>query len=196
MSDEEPILLHEPNLMLAILRTAREGPASLDDAKAQLLAIRQVAEEPAPDDMADLKERLDEAYAFLAGATAIAILDDGRYRLTGRGEELLDRHPEGIDQTVLGDFPEFQRFLAQRSEGAAHEGGPRQTGPYQQLGPWRPEPNPRGPEDDPRLEVYLEGQQAFTEGKPADANPYARDSNAHLAWENGWCAARDAARES
>lgn len=196
MSDEEPILLHEPDLMLAILRAARERPATIDEAKAQLLGNLRTAEEPVPEDMVVLEERLDEARELLAGAAAIVVLEDGRYRLTKRGEELLDRHPSGVDQTVLGDFPEFQRFLAQRSEGAVHEGGPHQTGPYQQLGPWRPEPNPQGPEDDPRLDAYLAGQQAFAEGEPTDAKPYATDSNVHLAWENGWCAARDAEQGS
>ena len=39
MEDDEPALLHEPDLMLAILRAAHHAPASLDDAMPDCMQI-------------------------------------------------------------------------------------------------------------------------------------------------------------
>jgi hypothetical protein len=181
MDDDEPILLHETNLMLAILRASRDGPAGLEAAMARLEANLAAAREPAPADRGDLERRLREAGRLLEAARALAPAGPGRYRLTGRGERLLAEHPDGVDQSVLGRFAEFRQFLAERTSGTGSAGGPRQSGPYQRI----------GPHDDPRLDAYTDGMQAYREGKPLDANPYDGDSNGHLGWENGWCEARD-----
>jgi hypothetical protein len=191
MDDDEPTLLHGTNLMLAILRASRDGPAGLEAAMARLEANLTAAREPAPADRGDLERRLREAGRLLEAARALAPAGPGRYRLTDRGERLLAEHPDGVDQSVLGRFAEFRRFLAERSGGTGSAGGPRQSGPYQQVGPWQAGPNPVGPEDDPRLDAYTDGMRAYREGKPLDANPYDGDSNGHLGWENGWCEARD-----
>jgi restriction system protein len=191
MDDDEPILLHETNLMLAILRASREGPAGLEAVMARLEANLAAAWEPAPTDRGDLERRLREACRLLEAARALAPAGPDRYRLTARGEGLLAEHPDGVDQSVLGRFAEFRRFLVERTRGTERMGGPRQSGPYQQVGPWQAEPNPVGSHDDPRLDAYTDGMQAYREGKPLDANPYADDSNGHLGWENGWSEARD-----
>ena len=117
--DDEPILLHEPNLMRAILHTAHDRPAGHDDAMAELEVTLRAAHEPMPEDRAELAGRLNEAFDLLAAAAALAPAGDGRYRLTKRGAELLASHPQGIDQTILAAFPEFQRFLARRQQPAA-----------------------------------------------------------------------------
>ncbi|MDP9143152.1 MAG: hypothetical protein M3N43_00365, partial [Actinomycetota bacterium] len=46
MEDDEPALLHEPDLMLAILRAAHRAPAGLDDAMVRLHANLAAAHEP------------------------------------------------------------------------------------------------------------------------------------------------------
>lgn len=166
--DEEPILLHEPNLMRAILRAAQHGPAGRAEALAELMATLRTAREPIPPDGGELEERLDEALRLLVGAAALAPEAAGRYRLTERGAELLARHPDGIDQTVLAADPEFRRFLARQHLAARGAGA-----------------------DEQQLDAYFAGMAAFAEGAPADANPYPADVSAHLAWENGWCEARD-----
>ena len=65
MEDDEPALLHEPDLMLAILRAARQGPAGLDDAMARLHANFAAADEPLPEPEGDLRRRLERAALLL-----------------------------------------------------------------------------------------------------------------------------------
>ena len=56
MEDDEAALLHEPDLMLAILRAACQEPAGLDDALARLRAHLAVLHEPLPaEDEGDLR---------------------------------------------------------------------------------------------------------------------------------------------
>ena len=81
---------------------------------------------------------------------------------------MLADHPEGIDATVL--WPGVPR--------AARSGGPGRVS------------------DDPRLAAYDAGLLAFGRGRPLDANPHATDTTDHLAWENGWSEARDAAKDA
>ena len=112
MADDEPALLHEPDLMLAVLRAARQGPAGLDDAMARLQANLAAAHEPPPGPGGDLRRRLERAALLLRGADAIAPAGDDRFRLTARGARLLLA------------FPEFRAFLAalhpHRSKGDPH----------------------------------------------------------------------------
>lgn len=170
MEDDEPILLHEPDLMLAILRAAWRHPAGLDDALAELRSYRLAAGEPEPPDKDDLLRRLTEAVEYLEAAQAIAADGPERYRLTERGRRLIAEHPDGVDASVLHAFPEFRRFIAAR-------GGGR-------------------PEDDPRLPAYTQGLEAFAHGQPIEANPHPDESSDHLAWESGWTEGRDATRRS
>lgn len=166
--EEEPILLHEADLMLAILRAAREAPASLDDAQTVLLAHLAAAREPLPAWFeAELRRRLGRAQARLAGARAIACPNGERYELTPRGSMLLETHPGGVDQSVLLGFPEFQAYLAAQARAE--------------------------PKEDPHLPAFEAGVRAFNEGLAFADNPFASDSADHLAWECGWSEARDGA---
>jgi hypothetical protein len=167
MDEEEPALLHEPDLMLALLRAASRGPAGLEEATAQLLANLAVAGEPAPADPLDLRSRLARAASLLVAAGALASAADGseRFRLTERGEHLLAEHPDGVDPSVLRDLPAFRAFLAERTRGQ--------------------------PEADPCLPAYLGGLRAFAQGRSLADNPYPTDTADHLAWENGWSEAHD-----
>ena len=164
MEDDEPALLHEPDLMLAILRAAHQAPASLDDAMARLQANLAAAHEPLPEPEHDLRLRLERAALLLRGADAIAPAGDDRFRLTARGARLLAEHPDGVDESVLLAFPEFRAFLTVLS--------------------------PRRSEDDPRLPAFQAGMQASAEGRSIADNPHAFDSVDHLAWECGWSEAR------
>ena len=166
LEDDEPVLLHEPDLMLAILRAARQGPAGLDDAMARLHANLAAAHERPPEPGGDLRRRLEHAALLLRGADAIAPAGDGRFRLTARGARLLADHPDGVDETVLLAFPEFRAFVTAL--------------------------NPHRSEDDPRLPAFQTGMQAFAEGRSIADNPHAFDSVDHLAWECGWSEAREA----
>ena len=169
MEDDEPALLHEPDLMLAILRAARQGPAGLDDAMARLHANLVAAHEPLPEPEGDLRRRLERAALLLRGADAIAPAGDDRFRLTARGARLLAEHPDGVDESVLLAFPEFRAFLTALS--------------------------PKRFEDDPRLPAFQAGMQAFAERRSIADNPHAFDSVDHLAWECGWSEAREANKQ-
>ena len=99
--DEEPVLLHEPNLMLALLRSAAFAAAGIEDAIARLRANLALAGEPAPADPVELRQRLAHALASLDRAGAVAPAGEGRFRLTAAGAKLLAEHPEGVDETML-----------------------------------------------------------------------------------------------
>ena len=169
MEDDEPALLHEPDLMLALLRAARHGPAGLDDAMARLHANLAAAHERLTEPEGDLRRRLERAALLLRGADAIAPAGDDRFRLTARGARLLAEHPDGVDESVLCAFPEFRAFLTALS--------------------------PKRFEDDPRLPAFQAGMQAFAERRSLADNPHAFDSVDHLAWECGWSEARGANKQ-
>jgi restriction system protein len=169
MEDDEPALLHEPDLMLAILRAAQTAPASLEDATARLHANLAAAHEPPADPEGGLRCRLERAALHLGGADAIAPAGDDRFQLTARGLRLLAEHADGVDETVLSAFPEYRAFLT-----ALH---------------------PKRFADDPRLPAFQAGTQAFADGRSLADNPHAFDSADHLAWECGWSEAREAAKQ-
>lgn len=162
IGQDEPVLLHEPDLMLALLHAAEDGPATADAAAARLRRLRDAAGE-ADVVNEEVMRRLERAAAALRAAGA---LTEGAPRITGRGRDLLAAYPEGVDETVLMQFPEFRAFVAAGSHGRR---------------------------DDPRLPAYDAGQRAFAAGEPLTANPFTQDSVDHLAWENGWSEARDQA---
>ena len=169
MEDDEPVLLHEPDLMLAILRAAQHAPASLDDAMARLHANLAAAHEPLTEPEGDLRRRLERVALLLRGADAIAVAGDDQFRLTARGARLLDEHPDGVDELLLYAFPEFRAFLTALS--------------------------PKRIEDDPRLPAFQAGIQAFADRRSIADNPHAFDSVDHLAWECGWSEAREASKQ-
>src|SRR5262245_1067470 len=111
MEDDEPALLHEPDLMLAILRAAQKAPASLEDAMARLNANLAAAHEPLAEPEGELRRRLERAALLLRGADAIEPAGDDRFQLTARGSRLLAEHADGVDESVLSAFPEYRAFL-------------------------------------------------------------------------------------
>lgn len=163
--EDEPILLHEPDLMLAILRAAHEEPADLDAAMARLFANLAAAGESPPAAEDELRRRLERAAFLLRGAGAIAPMGEDHFRLTERGARLLAEHPDGVDGSVLQALPEFRAFMAALAR--------------------------RQPEDDPHLPAFEAGMRAFAEGCALADNPHPFDSADHLAWECGWSEARD-----
>jgi hypothetical protein len=164
--DDEPILLHEQDLMLALLRAAADGPATLDDALARLLALRERAHEPPPEDRDELLRRLERDARALRAAGALR-RDGEVLRLTERGRELLATSAGGVDGTVLMRYPEYRAYVASTSRSAAAS--------------------------DPRADANDAGYRAFQLGRPHTDNPHPPDSVDHLAWESGWFEARDEA---
>jgi restriction system protein len=170
MDLEERVLLHEPDLMLAILRVAAqgEGEGTLDACVAHLRALLRLAKEPAPEDEDALRVRLDEARQRLQQARLIAPVNGERFRITRRGRSVLVENPRGVDDTVLMQFQEFRAAISAEGEGPAAPS--------------------RAPAD------YERGYAAHLAGQGLADNPHPADSAAHLEWENGWSQARDDAQ--
>ena len=165
MTSEEETLLHDPDLMVALLRTAGPERDGIESALAHLRRLREESGERGSVDWEEVRRRLKRCALQLLGAAALEPVTANRFRLTARGRELLAEAEQGIDETVLTRFPEYRAFLA-RTGGA-------------------------GAADDPRHEAFVAGMEAFQAGLSPTANPHPFDSVDHLAWENGWFTARD-----
>lgn len=166
--DESP-LLHEPDLMLAMLRVAAAKTGTLDDCIRYLRRLRDCAkvDEPIPED--DLRARLETVKAKLGQAGLLELPPANGFRITSRGRRALADHPDGIDDSVL---LQFERFRA--------ASGPGQSSPA------------RGPTPPSR---YESGYEAYGVGRTLADNPYPPDARAHLDWANGWSQARDDASQ-
>jgi hypothetical protein len=163
--DDYP-LLNRPALMLAVLKTASHGDVGLDDCLARLRADLARIHEAAPLDAPDLRAALQAVVRELTAARLLAPAGRERFGATGRGRAMLEAHPEGIDESVLIEIPEFRDFVVRAAQ--------------------------HRPPEDACSQHYDEGFAAHEEGAAFDDNPHASDSVDHQAWENGWCAARDA----
>jgi restriction system protein len=168
-------LLHEVDLMLTLLKVATEGPASVEDAVERLKRnLESVGEAPPVSDQ-EFHTYLARARDRLFQAVLLTPLDNGHFMITPRGMQALSDHPGGIDDSVLMNFPEFRAYIE------AEAGRPVKS-----IGA---KDNSGG--DDPRIVEFDQGYAAFHQGISLQANPYERDRVMHLAWENGWCEARD-----
>ena len=99
--DDSP-LLHEPDLMLAVLRVGSAKSGTLNDCVDHLQLLRKSAQihEPLPE--AEVRARLQTAIAKLHRARLIEALAPGRFRITARDDrglwpaaELRARSPFG-----------------------------------------------------------------------------------------------------
>ncbi|UWQ38912.1 hypothetical protein K3552_07850 [Leisingera aquaemixtae] len=168
-------LLSTASLSALILHTARSGPVTLDRCEQALDALFRQADETPGLPPEDLRERLA---ARLSELEIAGILvpgeplpgEDPSWRLTSRGHQALMRHPEGLDQTDLAQYPEFAAHL----RATAHK--------------------PCGM--DPRAQSYDEGYRACMDGQPFTGNPYAFDTADHQAWESGWTEAQEERQKS
>lgn len=160
MDLEETPLLHFADLALAVLRAGSASPATLAEATALLDRERLQAGESGDVDRDELADHLDAARLHLAAARAIEMLDTLRFRTTPRGAALLRAHPEGVDDGVLMDYPEFRAWLKSIE-------------------------NHRRPED-PRPREFMDGWSARQRGSAQEDNPFPPDTAQHQAWGDGW----------
>ena len=163
-SQEQP-LLHEPDLMLAVLRTGARGRATVEDCVGHLQALLRMAHEPPPDDLAELRGRLDEVQGKLRRAGLIRMAAPDGFEITERGRRVLEDHPDGVDESLLMRFPEYRAAIAGPAGGGGMSG--------QDLATWDA------------------GYAAYFSGRALADNPHAADRRDHLEWENGWSQARD-----
>lgn len=160
MDLEETPLLHFHDLALAVLRAGSDSAATVADAAHLLQGMRRQAHESARVDPAELTAHLDAARQRLWAASTIEMLDAFRFRTTPRGLALLRSHPDGVDDGVLMDYPEFRSWLA----AGQHHGRP----------------------EDPRPDEFMEGWSARQRGGAPEDNPYAAETAQHQAWAEGW----------
>ncbi|MBX9635496.1 MAG: hypothetical protein K2X44_11000 [Magnetospirillum sp.] len=164
MELEDRPLLHFPDLVLALLRAdSIAGAADL------LTQDRTQASETDAVDGGELAAHLDRARHHLIAAHLVEMLDQHRFRITPRGRAMLQQHPDGIDDSVLMNFPEFRDWLKHRS--------------------------PHPPPEDARAREFQRGWAACQEGSALGDNPYSTDTAQHGAWEDGWLEANHARQE-
>jgi ribosome modulation factor len=162
--DDAP-LLHEPDLMLAVLRVAAAGSGTLDDCLEHLRQLRRIAQVDEPMPEAEVRVQLEEARAKLQRARLIEAGTAGRCRITARGRRILADNPGGIDDTVL------MAPAAPRPINGHHRA--------------------RSSSKRPASIDYQSGYGAYLAGAKLAENPHAPDARAYLDWENGWSQARD-----
>jgi restriction system protein len=161
---EEAPLLHEPDLMLAVLRASACKVATLDDCIRQLGTLLRVAREPPPADPEELLARLIEVRDKLLRAELIRSAGPGGFEITERGRGVLEENPGGVDESVLIRFPEYRGAVAERATGASRR---------------------------PGAAAYDAGYAAHLAGRTLADNPHPPDRRDHLDWQNGWSQARD-----
>lgn len=157
-------LLHEADLMLAILRVGAQGGGTIDHCREYLLTVLKHAREDPPIDQEELQARLEDCRLKLAQARLVESRGE-RFEITPRGREVLAANPGGVDETVLMQFEEFRAALGGADAPARVE-------------------QPVPPE-------YAAGYVAFGAGRALTENPHPRDTRQHLDWQNGWSQARD-----
>ena len=165
MEHDEAILLHEPDLMLAVLRVAAARAGTLDACIDHLRALRDRAEVEDRVPEADVRAELQAITAKLDRASLIEWPGASRFEITARGRQVLADHPSGVDDGVL------MRLEA----GRAPTGRPAMVF----------EPSA------PKASAYDAGYEAYGEGRGLADNPHPNDARAHLDWQNGWSQARD-----
>jgi restriction system protein len=165
MDLEEPTLLHEPDLMLAVLRVAAVGSGTLDDCLEHLRQLRRYAQVDEPMPESEVRGRLETVQAKLRLAGLIEVGSSGRCRITAFGRRVLADNPGGVDDSVLMQLRKPRRLNGHRAGR---------------------EPPARVPSVD-----YQRGYEGFLAGANLADNPFPRDVCAYLDWENGWSQARD-----
>ncbi len=167
MERDDSVLLHEPDLMLAVLRIGAARAGTLDACIDHLRALRDRAKVEHRLPEAEVRARLQAITAKLDRASLIEWPAASRFQITARGREVLADHPSGVDDSVLMQLEDRRAPTRQ---------------PATVLEP----PAPKASE-------YDAGYEAYGEGRGLADNPHPSDARAHLDWQNGWSEARDQA---
>lgn len=109
-------------LMLPLLELAGDGKEhSLREVTDFLASRFSLTEEERRELLPSGKQRLFDnrvawAKTYLSQARLLESAGHGRFRITGRGRDVLRRRPQRIDVTFLSEFPEFVDFRTRRSQ--------------------------------------------------------------------------------
>jgi restriction system protein len=173
MEGDDSVLLHEPDLMLAVLRVAAARAGTLDACIDHLRELRDCAQVEHRVPEADVRAQLEAITAKLDRASLIEWPVASRFRITARGRQVLAEHPSGIDDSVL------MRLEGPPAAATQDEAPPLET-------------RPPGASE---ASAYDAGYEAYGEGLSLADNPHPADARAHLDWQNGWSEARDQAQQ-
>jgi hypothetical protein len=157
--------------MLAVLRVGVAKSGTLDDCIEQLRLLRKSAQIHDPMPEAEVRARLQTALAKLHRAKLVEAPAPTRFRTTARGRQVLADNPDGVDDSVLMQLPEFRSANGHASPEASSRSAPATE---------------RAPTVD-----YHGGYEAHLAGANLADNPHPADVRAYLDWENGWSQARD-----
>ena len=157
--DSDIPLVSTACLMAVILQQAQAGDVTLASCEARTKALFDKTGDAPSLPAEELRERLAGHIRDLAIAGLLSGAGPA-WRLTERGRFALREHPDGIDPSVLMQYPEFAAHIRKRAAGVCSA--------------------------DPRLRSYDEGYCAGRDGRTFTSNPYAQDTADHLSWENGW----------
>lgn len=146
--------------MAVILQQAAEGAVTLPDCEERTRALFDKAGDRPGLPPAEISDRLAGHIRDLAIAGLLSGTGPGAWRLTERGRFAIREHPDGVDPSVLMQYPEYAAYIRSRAAGVSRA--------------------------DPRPKSYDEGYCARQDGRSFTANPYAQDTADHLSWENGW----------
>jgi hypothetical protein len=169
MERDESVLLHEPDLMLAVLRVAAASAGTLDACVEHLRALRERAEVEHRVPEACVRAQLKAITARLDRARLLEWPKASRFRITARGRQVLADHPSGVDGSVL-----VRLETPGVADGTPHE----------------------APLAEAQALAYDLGYQAYGEGLSFADNPLPADARGHLDWQNGWSQARDDATQA
>jgi restriction system protein len=172
MERDDSVLLHEPDLMLAVLRVAAARAGTLDACIEHLRALRDRAKVEHRVPEADVRAQLQAITARLDRASLIEWRPASRFRITARGRQVLADHPAGIDDSVL-----MRLEQPTASERPQDEAPPAETPSAGRL----------------QASAYDAGYEGFGRGLGLADNPHPSDTCTHLDWQNGWSQARDEA---
>ncbi len=175
MERDESVLLHEPDLMLAVLRVAAARAGTVDACIDHLRELRHQAEVEHRLPEGDVRAQLQAITAKLGRASLIEWRPASQFRITARGRQVLAEHPAGVDDGVLVRLEE-----SRAADGARDEAPPPEA--------------PAG--EAPKVSDYDAGYQAYGEGLSFADNPHPSDACGHLDWQNGWSQARDEAAQA
>jgi restriction system protein len=171
MDRDDAVLLHEPDLMLAVLRVAAARAGTLDACIDHLRELRDCAEVEHRVPEAEVRAELEAITAKLGRANLIEWPVASRFRITARGRQVLAEHPSGIDDSVL--------MRLEMPAAAIQDEAPSFEMP---------------PSAASKESAYDAGYEAYGEGLSLADNPHPPDARAHLDWQNGWSEACDQAQ--
>jgi hypothetical protein len=127
MERDESVLLHEPDLMLTVVRVAAASAGTLDACVEHLRALRERAEVEHRVPEAYVRAQLKAITARLDRARLIEWPKASRFRITARGREVLADHPSGVDDGVLVGSRRRAPPMARRTKRRGSERRPAPT---------------------------------------------------------------------